>query len=155
MGTKEMILFFMAFFYFCSPAFLFPLGRTLPSVHLQENNIGDEGMDEHSSFTNGGGNGIAHRSNFAHGGGGRGVVGGHAAGTNGEGNNGGSTSQNTPGGAAVIPVYAAGAANSHRNTHHSAGSCNRVGLPTLVAAILASVVHIYVVFGLGNLIRPA
>ncbi|KAA8534563.1 hypothetical protein F0562_032080 [Nyssa sinensis] len=138
MATKEIILFLIIFLYFCCPAFLFPLGRTLSSVHLQQNNTGYEGLDENSSSTNGGDqNGIAHRSNFAHGAGGR-SEGGHAAGANGEGNNGGSTSQHTPGGAAVIPIYAAGAANGHRNTHHSASSCNGLGLPALGAAILAS-----------------
>ncbi|KAA8538994.1 hypothetical protein F0562_025686 [Nyssa sinensis] len=115
-----------------------------------DNNIvyTDEGMDEHSNSPNGGGNGIAHHSNLARGGGGgKGGKGGHAgAAATGEGNGGGSSSQHTPTGTAVIPIYAAGAANSHRNNHHSAGSCNRsyTGLPTLVAVIFACLlVHVY------------
>ncbi|XP_059628447.1 uncharacterized protein LOC132271169 [Cornus florida] len=133
MGIKAMMLFFIFFLHFSSLASFFALGNTLPSgpVRLQENMEG-KGMDEHGSSTNGGGNGIAHHSKFARGAGGR------AAGTAGEEANGGTSTQ---GGTAVIPIYAAGAASGHR-THHGAASSSRscLGLPTLGAAILASVI---------------
>ncbi|XP_035546137.1 uncharacterized protein LOC118348483 isoform X2 [Juglans regia] len=61
---------------------------------------------------------------------------------NGEtGNNGGSRSPSGQGGAALIPVYVAGAANNqHQKHHHGSGNRNRnsIGLSTLVVATLAS-----------------
>lgn len=104
-------------------------------VRLQENEVKDKEMNEHI--------------NFAYGAGGRGQNGGQSAGKGENGNNGGTKSPYVPGGTAVIPLYAAGAAGSHHNNHHNAGVRNRsrFGFPTLVAAIFALfIVHICVVF---------
>ncbi|CAK9180655.1 unnamed protein product [Ilex paraguariensis] len=149
MESKEMIFLLLVLLYFICPASLFPLPKTLSSVNLQED------IEEKHSSINRGRKLIAHHSNFGHGVGARGGGGGgHVGGERGPGGEGASNGGNTQGGAAaVIPLYAAGAANGHRTNHHSAGSCNHscIGFPTLCAALLASllvVVHIYGVFGL-------
>lgn len=106
-------------------------------------------MDEHSSFKNGGKNGgIVHHSKFAHGSGGHGE-GSHSTGAGQNENGGQSNSPNTQGSgtAAVIPVYAAGAAAGRHNNHRNAATCSHccIGLPTLIAAVLAyMVIHICV-----------
>ncbi|CAL5363330.1 unnamed protein product [Camellia sinensis] len=166
MGAKETVLFLIILsFHFYHPPSLFSLANNLPSSALLQKNVGDTELDkDSSSSTHGGGNGIAHHSNYAYssstrggGGGSRGASGGRSGGSSEEGNGGSSTTPNTAAGTAVIPLYAAGAANGHRNTHHGAGSCNQscVDVSTLCALILASlVVHIYVVLGVENLTKP-
>ena len=107
---------------------------------------GEIEMGENKTSTHHGGeNGIAHRSNFAA----VGRVGRHGRGESGSGavGNGGTYTSPKTAGTAVIPLYAAGAAGSHHN-HRGAASCNRssIGLPTLCAVILASlIVHICIV----------
>ena len=122
-------------------------------------------MDEHNCSTHASANGIAaYRRNSATGSvggrggsGGRDGNGGRSVGNGEEGNGGGTTTPST--GTAVIPLYAAGAANNHHNSHHAgAGSCNRscLGLPTFCAVILVSLtIHIYIILGIENLMKPA
>ncbi|PSR98000.1 G surface protein, allelic form 156 like [Actinidia chinensis var. chinensis] len=145
MGAKEVLAFLMVSFHFCYSASLFPQGKNLPSAHLQEKAGEIETGELKTSTHHGGENGIAHRSNFDAGGRG----GSHGRGKSGSGadGNGGTYASPKTAGTAVIPLYAAGAAGSHRN-HRGAASCNRssIGLPTLCAVILASlIVHIYIV----------
>ncbi|KAL2525997.1 Uncharacterized protein Adt_11051 [Abeliophyllum distichum] len=85
------------------------------------------------------GRGIAHPSKFGHATGGGGVSGGQPGATGGDTNGDGSRSPYMQGGSAVIPVYAAGAANNHHNYgHNSGGDCKHGSIvsATLAATIL-------------------
>ncbi|KAL2548989.1 Uncharacterized protein Fot_10519 [Forsythia ovata] len=77
-----------------------------------------------------GGRGIAHPSKFGHATGGGGVSGGQPGATGGDTNGDGS------GGSAVIPAYAAGAANNHHNYRHNSGGDCKHG--SIVSATLAA-----------------
>ncbi|KAK9283952.1 hypothetical protein L1049_012209 [Liquidambar formosana] len=157
MGIKEIGLSLMLFCHLCLLAAPSPRHNTFPSVLLQENNIKDIEKDKNSkSGSNIGGSGIVRRNSVSHRGGAASASGGHGgrssgteSGTGDHGNNGDSTNPTTAG-TAVIPIYAAGAANGHRpNNHKSAGSRTRncLGLPTLGAAILATLaLHVNVEF---------
>ncbi|XP_024029553.1 uncharacterized protein LOC112093994 [Morus notabilis] len=59
------------------------------------------------------------------------------------GNNGGTKTPSTQGGTTFIPVYAAGAANNRHPYHRGAANCNRIGASTLIAATMASLLHLY------------
>ncbi|EEF46594.1 conserved hypothetical protein [Ricinus communis] len=131
---------------------------------LQEHKVGFTGRHEHDINGDGDGNrrsGIVHSNKFAHGGvnggrsnGGAANNGGGSTGAAGAANNGGGSTgaagiengngngnSNGQGGAAVIPVIVAGAANNrHPNSHRGAASSNRnaVGFPAMIMITLAT-----------------
>ncbi|KAI3470622.1 hypothetical protein Pfo_027285 [Paulownia fortunei] len=143
MGIKEKTaILIMAFFSFCVPASLSPLGEFSLLDHLQ-GNMKNKAVGVHLSNNYRGGTGIAHPNKFSHASSSRGgsrpaiVRGGNPSG-------GESHSPHMQGGSAVIPLYAAGAsagaANNHHNYHrnNSGSKCNYscVELVTFALTIL-------------------
>lgn len=91
---------------------------------------------------------IEHSNKFAHGfGHGSANAGGTRPTNPGESN--GNRQPTTPGGATFVPVYAAGAANNRHPYHRGAANSNQIGVPTLIAATMASLLHLYMVFRYG------
>lgn len=122
---------------------------------MQENNLGEGVAEEKGVGTKGGSrHQLVHSIKIGHGHGGDGGGGAVATRSPGSsGNNGDSTSA-AQGGAAVIPVYTAGAVNNHRpSSHHGVASRNLQSLEplSLCASILGILVlHVYLVSGFEN-----
>ncbi|XP_057980838.1 uncharacterized protein LOC131166370 [Malania oleifera] len=124
------------------------LSNTLPSDLSEENSLG--GKERKGRSVVGTGSGIQAHKHIA------GSIGGGISGSrpysgseNGNHGGSGSGSTDTPGGAALIPIYTAGAANHHQNNHHSSG--NRIqgsgrlhGWGATMVAVATLVLHAYV-----------
>ncbi|XP_040994997.1 uncharacterized protein LOC121241334 isoform X2 [Juglans microcarpa x Juglans regia] len=130
MGSIETVVILIVFSYLCIITTSSPPQKSFPSSGgYVSSSVGDGG----TAIARGSRIEGAHGQEAA-------MVGGSTG--NGEtGNNGGSRSPSGQGGAALIPVYVAGAANNqHQKHHHGSGNRNRnsIGLSTLVVATLAS-----------------
>ncbi|PON70305.1 hypothetical protein PanWU01x14_082290 [Parasponia andersonii] len=88
---------------------------------------------------------IEHSNKFEHGTAG----GGGNRATNPGKTNGGTRTPSTQGGTTFIPVYAAGAANNRHPYHRGAANSKQRGVYTLIAATMASILHLYGVFRCG------
>lgn len=105
-------------------------------------NLGDKGTNAHGKSS------IKHSSKLEYGFSHKGGNGGQSTEN---GNNGGSRTPYTQGGSNYVPVYAAGAANNHHPVHRGAGNCNQncIGLPTIIATTIISLVQLYIIFRCG------
>ncbi|XAR53510.1 hypothetical protein NMG60_11022097 [Bertholletia excelsa] len=165
MGTMAVMLLFLifSFHFYPSSSSRSPLPRITLPVHLQENVGGEETNGEsiskinHIGYRDGalanrrtlyavgarGGGGGGGRGGSS-GGGRSGSGGGQPVGNGREANGGSSNTPNNGAGAAVIPLYAAGAANAHRSRSHSGASSHRsrLGLSNLWAVIPVSLLAV-------------
>lgn len=119
------------------------------SDHFQEISLEDQGIQETSKhvFSDKGNarKSIIPITKFSHSTGGGGGNAGGIGGTANNGDNGRSGSSSTQGGTAVIPVYAAGAANNHhQKVHHSPGSCNQNSVGVSVITLLPLFIQLYI-----------
>ena len=119
---------------------------------MQDKNTRGRSAYEQSSKGNDGSdtveNAIEHSNKFERGIG-RGTANGGGTRPTNPGENNGGTKTPSQGGTTFIPAYAAGAANNRHPYHHGAASSNHIGVDTLIAATLASLLHLYVVLRYG------
>ncbi|KAF3434474.1 hypothetical protein FNV43_RR25577 [Rhamnella rubrinervis] len=124
--------------------------NTIFTDFVQEINLGDTNAHSKSVVDDSDNveSGIKHSSKIGHGFSHKGGDGGQSTDN---GNNPGSRSPNTQSGSNNVPVYAAGAVNNHHPVHHGAGNCNQncVGLSTIIATTLISLVQLYITFRYG------
>ena len=105
---------------------------------MQKINLGVKGTDAHSK------SGIKHSSMSGHGF-------SHKGGNGGQPNENGNNPGSTQGGSNYVPANAAGAVNNHHPVHHGAGNCNQncIGLSTIIATTIISLVQLYSTFRYG------
>lgn len=154
MERKEILMVFMVFFHLCvlalSSSPLHHQETSLPSDFVQDKISRGEKTQEKSNYGfHGSGNSkrtVKHSSKLEH----RIERGTTNAGTRpnpGEGgSNGSPNTPSTQGGTAFIPVYAAGAASNRHPKHHGAANCNRIGVSTVIATTMTSLLHLNAVF---------
>lgn len=136
----------LSLIFFCHLWFLatslFPMQMRASRVLLQDSKSKAEVITDENSSARADRSGVISRTTVPS----SGRVGGNSGGRSfGQGNGGesGSRSPDVQGGAAVIPIYGAGAANKHRPNHHHSGGSRP--LRYLLVSILTTVlVHISV-----------